>query len=382
MAVAWERLIRSIPTETTRHQAKAIKGDDIYDTSGKTVVTDEVVIGKHLLGPLAQGRQEATADTLLDHGASVATPKIAQDDEADYEGELCFVIGRDAKEVSREDSLSYVAAYTCGNDVSSTKLQRDPAFPGVITQWGFSKGFDTFALRARGTLPHVWQYPQIRPSLLGAGELVCAEQAGRRVLMLASPGREPPFTTDTLYGGLRLVVAGETARAHRHTAFAMRFVIEDGRGDDGCGSGGGGGGFTAVHGGRIAMRGGDVIVHAALELARPRKADGSEVSKTLGGAATRVDARKETPVVQETASSVYHVVQGSGHTTGTIGGKRFAWEQSDTFCIPHWYPYQHFASDNKGGAPVYLYRFDDKPMLSSLGFYSTAEMDIESLVSA
>lgn len=40
----------------------------------------------------------------------------------------------------------------------------------------------------------------------------------------------------------------ETAPAHRHTAFAMRFVIE------------GSGGFTAVHGRRVPMQRGDVIL--------------------------------------------------------------------------------------------------------------------------
>jgi 2-keto-4-pentenoate hydratase/2-oxohepta-3-ene-1,7-dioic acid hydratase in catechol pathway len=32
-----------------------------------------------------------------------------------------------------------------GNDISSRKLQRDPALAGRVPQWGFSKGFDTFA---------------------------------------------------------------------------------------------------------------------------------------------------------------------------------------------------------------------------------------------
>lgn len=40
----------------------------------------------------------------------------------------------------------------------------------------------------------------------------------------------------------------ETAPAHRHTAFACRFIIE------------GQGGFTAVHGKRIRMQRGDVIL--------------------------------------------------------------------------------------------------------------------------
>jgi 2-keto-4-pentenoate hydratase/2-oxohepta-3-ene-1,7-dioic acid hydratase in catechol pathway len=54
-------------------------------------------------------------------------------------------MGKDAKNVSEVDALDYVAAYTAGNDISSRKLQRDPAYAGRIPQWGFSKGFDTFA---------------------------------------------------------------------------------------------------------------------------------------------------------------------------------------------------------------------------------------------
>ena len=56
-----------------------------------------------------------------------------------------MVIGKDAKDVKLEDALDYVAAYTAGNDISSRKLQRDPNLAGRVPQWGFSKGFDTFA---------------------------------------------------------------------------------------------------------------------------------------------------------------------------------------------------------------------------------------------
>lgn len=59
--------------------------------------------------------------------------------------EQCLVIGKDAKDVPLEKALDFVAAYTAGNDISSRKLQRDPEYAGRIPQWGFSKGFDTFA---------------------------------------------------------------------------------------------------------------------------------------------------------------------------------------------------------------------------------------------
>jgi 2-keto-4-pentenoate hydratase/2-oxohepta-3-ene-1,7-dioic acid hydratase in catechol pathway len=55
------------------------------------------------------------------------------------------VIGKDAKDVPLVDAMDYVAAYTAGNDISARKLQRDPQLAGGVPQWGFSKGFDTFA---------------------------------------------------------------------------------------------------------------------------------------------------------------------------------------------------------------------------------------------
>ena len=75
-------------------------------------------------------------------------------------------------------------------------------------------------------LSKIWRYDEIRPTLLKAGELVSESQAERRVLMLVNPARDAPFTTDTLYAGLQLVMPNEVARAHRHTAFAMRFIVD------------------------------------------------------------------------------------------------------------------------------------------------------------
>jgi gentisate 1,2-dioxygenase len=37
--------------------------------------------------------------------------------------------------------------------------------------------------------PYLWEYAQIRPSLLKAGDLVAEKQAERRVLMLVNPSR-------------------------------------------------------------------------------------------------------------------------------------------------------------------------------------------------
>lgn len=220
MSLPWTRLIRFVATDGrilrgepilpypdcdigslekgTQLQAKVLVGEDIYDTTGATRLSDEVATVEKLLGPLSQDdvpilrcvglnyakhsklevvhsargeyRQQLVLtlwvmvvreagrkpppypfiffkarQTIADHDADVIIPKIAQDMQPDYEGELCFVMGKDAKDVKPEDAFQYIAAFTAGNDVSTRKLQRDPAFAGVVPQWGFSKGFDTFA---------------------------------------------------------------------------------------------------------------------------------------------------------------------------------------------------------------------------------------------
>jgi 2-keto-4-pentenoate hydratase/2-oxohepta-3-ene-1,7-dioic acid hydratase in catechol pathway len=59
--------------------------------------------------------------------------------QTDYEAELAFVIGRRAKNVTREDALNYVFGYTNFNDVSA----RD--FQFADGQWQRGKSCDTFA---------------------------------------------------------------------------------------------------------------------------------------------------------------------------------------------------------------------------------------------
>ncbi|ORY04277.1 RmlC-like cupin domain-containing protein [Clohesyomyces aquaticus] len=284
-------------------------------------------------------------------------------------------------------------------------------------------------------IPFIWKCNEIRPNLLRAGNLVTEKQAERRVLMLVNPKKVLQNRLSLripIYAGLQLVMPNETAPAHRHTAFAMRFIIE------------GEGGFTAIHGRRVNMKRGDVILtptwnwhdrgkdgsgpmiwldglelpnfvhfpvhfvehHTAARypteninsgaspivfpwakmqakldaapvewISKPYlQSDGTEVSRILGGSAERLEPGKASPAFRETTSSVYHVVEGSGYTE--VEGNKLTWERGDTFCIPAWHRYQHF---NTGGERVYLYRFDDKPMLKALGFYRTDQTDSESL---
>jgi 2-keto-4-pentenoate hydratase/2-oxohepta-3-ene-1,7-dioic acid hydratase in catechol pathway len=70
-------------------------------------------------------------------GEPVVLP--ATSTQVDYEAELAVVIGRRAKDVTREHALDYVLGYTCFNDVSA----RD--FQFADGQWQRGKSCDTFA---------------------------------------------------------------------------------------------------------------------------------------------------------------------------------------------------------------------------------------------
>ncbi|NVJ92554.1 MAG: fumarylacetoacetate hydrolase family protein [Methylocystaceae bacterium] len=61
-------------------------------------------------------------------------------EKTDWECELAFVIGKEAKYVSEEDALDYVAGYTIMNDVSERAFQLEST-----GQWVKGKSCDTFA---------------------------------------------------------------------------------------------------------------------------------------------------------------------------------------------------------------------------------------------
>lgn len=100
--------------------------------------------------------------------------------------------------------------------------------------------------------PFAWSFAAVLPRLLEAGELITAEQAERRVLVLENPALTGQSRiTDTLYAGLQLILPGEVAPAHRHSQSALRFAMH------------GHGAYTAVNGERVAMAPGDFIITPA-----------------------------------------------------------------------------------------------------------------------
>ena len=95
----------------------------------------------------------------------------------------------------------------------------------------------------------LWRYDEMRPFIAEAGRMITAEEAERRVLMLENPGL-PGMSrvTQSLYAGLQLILPGEIAHSHRHSASALRFILE------------GTGAYTSVDGERMTMKPGDFIL--------------------------------------------------------------------------------------------------------------------------
>ncbi|KWF38884.1 gentisate 1,2-dioxygenase [Burkholderia diffusa] len=98
-------------------------------------------------------------------------------------------------------------------------------------------------------VPALWRYEDVRPFIMQAGELITAQEAVRRVLVLENPGLPGKSrVTSSLYAGLQLILPGEVAPSHRHTQSALRFIVE------------GKGAWTAVNGERTTMQPGDFII--------------------------------------------------------------------------------------------------------------------------
>ena len=96
-------------------------------------------------------------------------------------------------------------------------------------------------------VPCRWRWRDLRPQAMRAAELVGTQQAERRVLRLTNPNL-PGVASNTLVANIQIVMPGEIARAHRHSAAALRLIIE------------GRGGYTVVNGERVPMFPGDLVL--------------------------------------------------------------------------------------------------------------------------
>ncbi len=119
---------------------------------------------------------------------------------------------------------------------------------GLAPLWRVLGGLVTESPKT-AAVPALFEFERVRPYLIEACEIIGTEEAERRVLVLENPGLQGQSKiTQSLYAGYQIILPGEIAPAHRHTASALRFVLE------------GSNAYTAVAGERTSMEVGDFVI--------------------------------------------------------------------------------------------------------------------------
>jgi 2-keto-4-pentenoate hydratase/2-oxohepta-3-ene-1,7-dioic acid hydratase in catechol pathway len=93
--------------------------------------------GVRLLAPVRPVKVVAVGLNYRAHAAELAMETKAEH-QVDYEAELVLVVGQRCRAVTPASAASFVAGYTCGNDVTARDLQK------LDGQWTRAKSFDTF----------------------------------------------------------------------------------------------------------------------------------------------------------------------------------------------------------------------------------------------
>ena len=268
-------------------------------------------------------------------------------------------------------------------------------------------------------VPAHWSYAPARAALESAGRFVNTELAERRNLILVNPvpGNAYP-TVRTLVAAYQMVKAGETAKSHRHSANALRVVIDTKPGT-----------YTIVDGRKIPMEPGDVLltpnwcwhahanesiadaywmdvldvptvhllnpmffehheegieqvtgiaedsaarfpwsetkrrIEAASDIAPGRREIelGSPAMATVALHVTRLEAGATMTLPATTSSAILAIMQGEG--TSEMEPERFQWRRGDALASPSGTPHTLTATTES-----YILRATDEPVLRALGW--------------
>ena len=126
----------------------------------------------------------------------------------------------------------------------------------VATHPKYAKGKGAFRFTSSPVSPadpcH-WSYAETRRRLFELSGLLTTEEAERRNINFVNPGLKdfmPAATLPTLRGGIQMLLPGEKAYTHRHSANAFRTVLEAPAE----------GAYTVVEGTRVPMHPGDLVL--------------------------------------------------------------------------------------------------------------------------
>lgn len=270
--------------------------------------------------------------------------------------------------------------------------------------------------------PNRWRYADAAAALDKAGAWMSTEDADRRNLLMFNPVGDNDYdTVRTIVTAYQMIKPDEYARTHRHTANALRLVLD---GEAGV--------YTVVDGLKIPMRPGDVLltpnwhwhshynegaadaywidfldvplvhrlepmftenlpsVHQTFEAepdpdtcplvftrARVLAELGWQPVRPGGGKRLVLPTQSHIPTLsvtyvqlpagagdasgRTTASRIFAVAAGAGRVR--LGDRRFDWARGDVFCLPSWHDFEIRADED-----ALILEVSDAPTLRMLGF--------------
>lgn len=126
----------------------------------------------------------------------------------------------------------------------------------AVTHPKYSKGNKAFRFTptpVSAAVPYSWKYQEARARLFELSGLLTVDEAERRNINFVNPALKdfmPAASLPTLRGGIQLLLPGEKAYTHRHSANAFRFILE--APEEGA--------STVVEGTEIPMHPGDLVM--------------------------------------------------------------------------------------------------------------------------
>jgi gentisate 1,2-dioxygenase len=270
-------------------------------------------------------------------------------------------------------------------------------------------------------VPAHWRYQQVKDALTSAGNLIDVALAERRNFILRNPFPDNNFATvRTLVCAYQMILPGEIAPSHRHSAHALRVML------DAKGS------YSVVNGEKTPMDTGDIVLtpggswhghgHEGTEPAywldgldipsvhlmepmffeeHPEKyekivsvgaaspyrfsrasiwaqldkakgdsegAHGPRITlvapdmPNMGLTVERLSAGHQTRSQRSTANRIFVVMDGEGSTV--VGESTFAWRRGDTIAVPTWTHFSHRATSDSQ-----LFGLSDEPLMRACKYY-------------
>lgn len=275
--------------------------------------------------------------------------------------------------------------------------------------------------------PMHWSWDVAKEGLIVAAPLISTELTERRHVFLVNPIENNHYDTlRTLVCAYQMICPKETARSHRHSPNALRFVLSAGKDV-----------FTVVDGERLDMHDNDIVltpgnmwhghanegdsdafwidfldvplvhllepmffehwpqgyqipecanvsqeyifkwkdVEQALKLdlqSTPEKTWARKILNapslpTMQLSMTMFQPQGKTDLCRSTENQIVAVVEGEGFTD--VGGERFQWKRGDVIAIPCWQPFKH--QTPKGAT---LLTVSDAKMQMHLGLFKTEQL--------